>query len=142
MQLGVLRYELLKEQPYTPFHIAYFWYLALLSFARVGLVLKDYVNGLNTKPDLVISSLLFILSCIQLAYWLKKRQSLPQFIPANPTHIEQMRHISEVLIRRRAESKRSFYSSMNDDFPYLAVSVGLRGGTISVALERVIGDRR
>lgn len=39
IQLGVLKMELNKEQPYTPFHIYYFIYLAIISMVRFAITL-------------------------------------------------------------------------------------------------------
>jgi hypothetical protein len=41
IQLFVLRLELLKEQPYTGFHITYFLYLCLFSAIRFIVFLLD-----------------------------------------------------------------------------------------------------
>lgn len=41
IQLLVLRLELLKEQPYTSFHVAYFLYLCLFSAARLTIFLLN-----------------------------------------------------------------------------------------------------
>jgi hypothetical protein len=80
IQLGVLRLELKKEQPYTKFHIWYFIYLMVMSFARFILTIIDTVHGLNDPANSIISSLIVVDSVSQFAYWIKNRQSLPDFI--------------------------------------------------------------
>lgn len=79
IQLAVLRLELRKEQPYTAYHVAYFVYLAAISGVRLALTLVDVMRGENDTANLVIACLFVADSGLQLAYWLRKRQSLPQF---------------------------------------------------------------
>lgn len=78
IQLLVLRLELLKEQPYTIFHVAYFLYLCLFSAARLTIFLlneKDQFDAIN----ITLSSILIADSLVQFTYWVVKKQSLPQF---------------------------------------------------------------
>ena len=77
LQLFVLRSELIKERPYTPGHVHFFIFLAAFSIARfvVGVVTTD--NRADSITNLVLNGVLMLISIIQLAYWILKRQSLP-----------------------------------------------------------------
>lgn len=86
IQLGVLRLELKKEQPYTRYHIWYFVYLMIMSFARFILTVIDTINEANDLANAIISGLLVVDSVSQFAYWIKNKQSLPEFI--HHTHEE------------------------------------------------------
>jgi hypothetical protein len=79
IQLGVLRYELKKEQPYTKFHLLYFFYLFAIEIVRFIFTLLNLVNQLSGVANMVLSSLLVLDSTFQLGYWIAKKQSLPQF---------------------------------------------------------------
>lgn len=52
----------------------------IMSLARFILTLIDTVNGLNDAADTIISGLLVIDSACQFGYWIKNKQSLPDFI--------------------------------------------------------------
>lgn len=77
IQLGVLRLELKKEQPYTRYHIWYFVYLMIMSLARFTLTVIDTINDANDLANAIISGLLVVDSVGQFAYWIKNKQSLP-----------------------------------------------------------------
>lgn len=55
-----------------------------MSLARCILTLIDTLNGLNDAANLIIAALLVTDSAGQMIYWIKNRQSLPEFI--NHTH--------------------------------------------------------
>jgi hypothetical protein len=78
IQLLVLRLELLKEQPYTRFHLAYFLYLLLFSAARLVIFLLNEQEKFDSL-NIALSSVLIADSIVQFTYWLVKKQSLPQF---------------------------------------------------------------
>ena len=86
VQLGVLRYELNKEQPYTKYHLMLFVYLLILEATRLVFTLLDVISSQNDDANLIISSIITTDALVQLIYWLVKRQSLPQFI--NPIDVE------------------------------------------------------
>jgi hypothetical protein len=125
-QLGVLKYELNKEQPYTNYHLIYFFYLFGVSIARFAFTLKDVLNELNGIPNLTISVLLVIDSVGQLAYWISKKQSLPQFEHPTAIEIDDLRHHSHhtyLISHPIAERLDSYWKSSNDNFPFIVPSV-------------------
>lgn len=73
----------MKEQPYTPFHIAYFIYLVIFSVSRL-IIFQIVLEASSNVLSMVLSCILVVDSLIQLSYWIFKKQSLPQFnIPTN-----------------------------------------------------------
>lgn len=78
IQLLVLRLELLKEQPYTRFHLSYFLYLLLFSAARLIIFVLNEREELDAI-NIALSSVLMVDSIAQVTYWIVKKQSLPQF---------------------------------------------------------------
>lgn len=87
----MLRLELRKEQPYTKYHIYYFIYLTLMSIVRFAFTLKDVLNSENDLANLIIASCFVVDSGVQLAYWMIKKQSLPQFISLTRKEIDKLR---------------------------------------------------
>ena len=77
LQLGVLRFELNKEQPYTPYHFIYFIYLTILEMARFTFTLLDALNNDNDYPTLSLCSAILAVTLSQVIYWKIKRKSLP-----------------------------------------------------------------
>lgn len=78
MQLLVLRQELNKERPYTPFHLMFNIYLAVLSTVR--LIFAFLSIGQETTSVFVSIGfyLAFLInSVLLLGYWVAKRQELP-----------------------------------------------------------------
>jgi hypothetical protein len=138
IQLGVLRLELKKEQPYTRFHLWYFVYLMVMSLARFTLTLLDTLAGLNDLANLLISILLVADSAGQFAYWIKNRQSLPEFISHTHEEIDESRYQSQFLQKRAEIAKRSLHGFANDHFPYINAFVAYSNGKLRVSLERTI----
>ena len=77
---------MIKERPYTRGHIQFFTFLAVVSIIRfiIGVVTTD--DKTDCITNLVLTGVLMVISLIQLAYWLVKRQSLPKFINAQAQH--------------------------------------------------------
>lgn len=131
IQLLVLRLELLKEQPYTRFHIAYFLYLCLFSIAR--LIIYFFYQDNSTVIDKTLSSVLILDSIVQFTYWMVKKQSLPQFQVHTNAEIDFKHHSR--LIENILETDRSFRNPSEDAFPYIVPFVSVDNGRIKIILE-------
>lgn len=134
MQLFVLRMELVKEQPYTRFHLAYFLYLCLFSTARCTIFLlseQDSEDVLNA----VLSALLILDSLALITYWVVKKQSLPQFQLHTNDEINALKHHSKLLQNVVDITERSFRKASDDGFPYILPFVSVENSRIKIILE-------
>lgn len=109
-----------------------------MSLARFILTFIDMLGGLNDLANTIISGLLVADSIGQFAYWIKNRQSLPEFISHTHEEIDESRYQSQYLQKRMENAKRSMHSLMNDHFPYINVFVGINNGKIKINLERTV----
>jgi hypothetical protein len=133
IQLLVLRLELLKEQPYTPFHIAYFIYLCVFSISRLVLFLLNESQMFDTF-NIVLSSVLILDSLLQLCYWIIKKQSLPQFLIPTNAEIDSLKHHSRLIQNVFDITEKSFKKKSEDNFPYIVPFVSVENGRIKIIL--------
>ena len=81
IEMLVLRLELLKENPYTPCHIYFFLFLAIMSIVRfvLSLVYNDKLSQTQSITNSALYGVELSVSIIQLCAWVIKKQSLPKF---------------------------------------------------------------
>lgn len=137
VQLAVLRLELNREQPYTSAHVFCFLYLAVLSLVRLGLTLAAFLATSRNIASLVLSALIALDSCAQLAYWAVKKQSLPQFQRPTSRDIAPFRFGLTPSRPRPESSHVSQCPSSQDYFPYITPTVTVQNGRIRIVLERL-----
>jgi hypothetical protein len=110
----------------------------IMSLARFLLTVIDTLNDQNDFANSIISGLLVADSVSQFAYWIKNRQSLPEFINHTHEEIDSSRYHSQFLQKRVEVTKRSLHSVLNDSFPYISSFVSISNGKIRINLERTI----
>jgi hypothetical protein len=62
-----------------------------MSVVRFALTLKDVLTSENDLANLVIACAFVGDSGVQLAYWMVKKQSLPQFVALTRKEIDKLR---------------------------------------------------
>lgn len=106
----------------------------IISSSRFTLTLIDTLNELNDIANLIISALLVADSTGQFAYWIKNRQSLPEFSSHTHKDIDESRYQSQFLQKRAEMVKRSMQTLSNDHFPYINAFVAMSHGKLRVNL--------
>jgi hypothetical protein len=86
---------------------------------------------------LILSALIALDSCAQLAYWAVKKQSLPQFQRPTSRDIAPFRFGLTSNRPRPDSSHISQCPSSQDYFPYITPTVTVQNGRIRIVLERL-----
>lgn len=119
VEVFLMRKEIRKEQPYSPFHRLYWIYLPLIT----GFRLAEQIINQESVADLIISSVLFADAFVLCLYSLFcKKQEIAEF---ENYALFQFDQLEESLRNHQTLFKLGSMERSRDDFQRLSVDVAL-----------------
>ena len=87
-----------------------------MELVRFVLTLIDVTEDENTKPTLILCSLILLDVIIYSIYWRILRASLPEFVDPTDVEIDDLNYHTRMI---QSRNERSFYVRNNRKFPFI-----------------------